>query len=335
MGSSEGRNHVSLSAATRAAADSESSADADDDPPVEAGADADDDPECGGETENGTGAGAEADLARWTGFTPDDPDDEPGPSPRSLSLSTPTLGRWTDADLSSAARAAPSPRGGGGPADAPLTTDTSSFGFRYIEAPAAKWTFDPDSVRRYVESHLRGRVLNLFAGRTRLRHDGEVVRNDLDETIDADHHFDAVEVADNFPPRSFDTVVLDPPYNVRKAREKYNGRYRGAFTVVKDRLIPLVKLGGRVVHFGYASTGMSRSRGFEKREVCLINHKGDHNDTICVVEERVEGALDSYAAAAAPDGDADDRSPVTTGDEAGVVPTVESADAATDGGDGR
>lgn len=168
------------------------------------------------------------------------------------------------------------------------------FSFHRIETPANKWTFAPEPVRRYVESWLDGDVLNLFAGETELRHDDEIHRNDLDESIEADSHFDAVEVADRFAPRSLDTVVLDPPYNVRKAREKYEGRRVGTFTHVKDELIPLVRVGGRTIHFGYASTGMGAKRGFEIEEICLLNHKGDINDTIIVVEKRVEHRLDDF-----------------------------------------
>lgn len=167
-----------------------------------------------------------------------------------------------------------------------VQTGGDSVGFQYLEVPPTKWTFKPDDVRQYVESRLRGDVLNLFAGETKLRHDGEVIRNDINEDADADYHFDAEEVADHFAPESFDTVVLDPPYNVRKAREKYNGRNIGKFTRVKDELVPLVRPGGIVLTFGYSSTGMSRSRGFEKEEIALLNHKGDHNDTICVVERK-------------------------------------------------
>lgn len=174
-----------------------------------------------------------------------------------------------------------------------------STSYRRIVTPPHRWTFKYDKVRRFVEEHLEGRVLNLFAGQTRLRHDGEIVTNDIDETVDADHHFDAVEVADHFDPCTFDTVILDPPYNVRKAREKYDGRMVGKFTRAKDELVPLIKPGGKTIHFGYSSTGMSPSRGFELEEVCLLNHKGDHNDTICVVEQRVNRELGHFQEAEA------------------------------------
>lgn len=167
--------------------------------------------------------------------------------------------------------------------------------FVHIRTRADKWTFQPEPVRRYVEGWLTGRVLNLFAGMTKLTHDGEIVRNDLDEEKDADHHFDAIAVGKHFPANSFDTVILDPPYNVRKAREKYNGEYQGKFTAVKEQVKTLVRPGGLVVHCGYQTPGMGISRGFELVEVCNIAHGGDINDTLICIEQRVESDLADYA----------------------------------------
>lgn len=163
--------------------------------------------------------------------------------------------------------------------------------FSYIEAPPTKWTFEHPAVRRYVEERLEGRVLNLFAGKTTLRHSGEVVRVDIDPNREPDHCIDAEMIDEYYQPDTFDTVILDPPYNVRKAREKYGGEYVGKFTLIKDKVTDMVRLGGTTLHFGYDSTGMSQSRGYEKDEIALINHKGDHNDTICVVETRVQATL--------------------------------------------
>jgi len=164
--------------------------------------------------------------------------------------------------------------------------------FEYVESPPNKWTFQPKKVRRFVEKELEGRVLNLFAGKTKLRHSEEIVRNDISEDIKADYHFDAVNVDEKLNGEMFDTVILDPPYNVRKSREKYNGTYQGKFKAIKDKVSKLVNVGGKVLTFGYDSTGMSNSRGFRKEKIYLINHKGDHNDTICLMERRIQTSLD-------------------------------------------
>lgn len=166
--------------------------------------------------------------------------------------------------------------------------------FEYIESPPNKWTFKPKKIRTFLERELEGKVLNLFAGETKLRHRDEIVRNDINENIEADYHFDALKIDEEFDKETFDTVILDPPYNVRKAREKYDGTYQGKFRAIKEKVSKLVRVSGKVLTFGYDSTGMSGSRGFKKVKIYLINHKGDHNDTICLVERRIQTSLEKF-----------------------------------------
>lgn len=75
---------------------------------------------------------------------------------------------------------------------------------------------------------------------------------------------------------------------MRKAREKYKGKYIGSFTKIKNELPKILNDDGFVITLGYDSVGMSKSRGFEKLSVCLICHNGDHNDTICIKERKVK-----------------------------------------------
>lgn len=166
----------------------------------------------------------------------------------------------------------------------------------YYEVPPTKWTFEPDVMREYVQNNLEGRTLNLFCGKTYLHHPNEdsIIRNDIDESIDADFHFNATEVREYVDDQSFGTVILDPPYNVRKSREKYSGVYQGALKYIKDQLQTIVRPGGIVIHFGYDTTGMSKSRGFKKEQVAVFNHKGDHNDTLSVIDRRMNTGIADY-----------------------------------------
>jgi hypothetical protein len=155
----------------------------------------------------------------------------------------------------------------------------------YLSSPPRKWTFEPPKVNKVVEEELEGTVLNLFAGMTKLEHDGEVIRVDMDEDKDADYNMSALEFLEKTD-MNFDTVLLDPPYNVRKSREKYEGEYMGNFTKIKQELVDRINENGKVFTFGYATTGMGKTRGFDKKRVYVINHKGDHNDTLAVVERK-------------------------------------------------
>lgn len=162
-----------------------------------------------------------------------------------------------------------------------ISEDVNLF---YIASPPNKWTFQPPRIRKIIELELNGKVLNLFAGKTKLNHpDGEIIRVDRDEEKEADYNMTALDYL-NETEEKFDTVLLDPPYNVRKSREKYEGKYMGNFTRIKNKLKGRIKENGKVITFGYATTGMSASRGFNKKRGYIINHKGDHNDTLAIVE---------------------------------------------------
>jgi len=53
------------------------------------------------------------------------------------------------------------------------TTGYLDLDMEYYEAQSHRFTFQADTVRKRVERELEGTVLNLFAGKTPLRHGGE------------------------------------------------------------------------------------------------------------------------------------------------------------------
>lgn len=156
--------------------------------------------------------------------------------------------------------------------------------FTYLIQPPKRYTFQQPKLKEWVESQCKGKVLNLFAGITKLNVDE--VRVDIDKNVPADYYMEAEDFVDMAIKEGmkFNTIVLDPPYNLRKAREKYGGRYIGLFTKIKNKLPLILAKDGVIIHFGYDTVGMSKSRGFEKIGVCVVCHNGDHNDTLCLVE---------------------------------------------------
>lgn len=174
--------------------------------------------------------------------------------------------------------------------------DTVDIPVSYIRAQASTWTFSNSKVKRWIEQRLEGRVLNLFAGKTQLHHDGEIVRVDIDEEKQADYHFDALHVKEYFDEQSFDTVLLDPPFSEIQSRKHYNGEHAGKFKHIRDAVADLVRPGGKTLTFGYHSTGMATTRGFEKQEILLINHGGRFPDTIGAVDRRGENPRDEGTA---------------------------------------
>lgn len=165
---------------------------------------------------------------------------------------------------------------------------SKGINFTYLAQPPRKYTFEQPKLKLWVESWCKGKVLNLFAGKTLL--DIDEVRVDIDKDMPADYHMVAFEFISTWQGDKFDTVILDPPYNIRKAREKYgtywNGGYIGKLTKIKNAIPSILEDNkSRIISLGYDTVGMSKSRGFEKIAICLVCHSGDHNDTLCLVEE--------------------------------------------------
>ena len=152
----------------------------------------------------------------------------------------------------------------------------------YLYQPPKRYTFEQPKLRLWVEKWSKGKVLNLFAGRTKLNLDE--YRVDCNKEMVADFYGDAFDFVSTTMMK-FDTIILDPPYNLRKSREKYGGAYIGSFTKIKNELPRILNKSGRVIILGYDSVGMSKSRGFDKIAICVVCHNGDHNDTLCLVEE--------------------------------------------------
>jgi hypothetical protein len=154
--------------------------------------------------------------------------------------------------------------------------------FDYIKCPLHRYTFAVKPIREWVESNCEGKVLNLFAGITKLNVDE--VRNDLNEESIAEYHIDAVQFLRGWTGEKFDTVLLDPPYAYRKSMEMYNGIVCSPFKQLKDELIKVLKPGGKVITFGYHSNTMGKQRGFTVEKICLFSHGGAIHDTIASVE---------------------------------------------------
>jgi hypothetical protein len=156
-----------------------------------------------------------------------------------------------------------------------------------------RWTFQSDIIRRWVEQRLQGRVLNTCAGKTKLTHDHEVIRNDIDEQRDADLHVDVCEIADHLAPESFDTIVYDPPFSQYQANRSYGGRTVGDTALAKRQFDALLRPGGRVIQFGFTTTCMptvierddGTERSYHRKAVAIFNTLGQMHDYLATVDE--------------------------------------------------
>lgn len=162
-----------------------------------------------------------------------------------------------------------------------------------------RWTFSARKVRTVVEDALTGKVLNACAGKTRLNHGtGEIVRNDINEDMDADYHIDVCVLDEHFPPASFDTTILDPPFDEGQANERYGGFHARDINSARQALATLTKPGGRLIEFGWNSHGAAAFTGWTREELHIFQRGPCLPDVFGVVDRNMQTTL--------PDGDSDD-----------------------------
>ncbi|WP_238381765.1 hypothetical protein [Mucilaginibacter pedocola] len=154
--------------------------------------------------------------------------------------------------------------------------------FEHIRCPLHRYTFSVRPIREWVEAVCEGRVLNLFAGLTKLAVDE--IRNDLNPEMPADFHLDALDFLRNYDGEKFDSILLDPPYAFRKSMELYQGMICSPFRQLKDEIVRHLKPTGLVVTFGYHSVVMGKGRHFVSERLAVFSHGGAIHDTLACVE---------------------------------------------------
>ncbi len=159
----------------------------------------------------------------------------------------------------------------------------------YIEANCYQYTFDAKPVKEFVEECCYGNVANLFAGKNRLV--GDFVEYRIDSSNEFNPGFNML--ATDFLKQNqkekmlFDCMIFDPPWNERKSKEFYGGRYIGKFQLIKELMTDVLKLGGRIISCGYEITYFGRDRGFELTDLLIVNPKGEIRPYFVSVEEKV------------------------------------------------
>ena len=153
-----------------------------------------------------------------------------------------------------------------------------------INTNLRRQTFESPKIKEWVESRSHGKVLNLFAGTTKLNLDE--VRNDLNPEVEADYHMDAYDFVKKWKGPKFDTIILDPPYSYRKSMEMYNGYKSSKFKLIADAADKILAKDGVIISFGYHSTFMGKKRKYELKELCVFAHGGAQHCTIGIIETR-------------------------------------------------
>lgn len=147
-----------------------------------------------------------------------------------------------------------------------------------------------------VEEMTEGTWIDPFANRNKLA----TITNDLSEEFDTDYHLDALDFMKMFEDNSVDGVLYDPPYSPRQVSECYNNvGYNVTWDTTKAsfwgnhkrEISRIVKIGGKVITFGWNSGGIGYKYGFEITRILMVPHGGWHNDTICTVEVKTHAGI--------------------------------------------
>lgn len=160
---------------------------------------------------------------------------------------------------------------------------------RYMEASCLKYTFQDRIVKKEVESLAIGRVLNLFAGPTRLNI-GDIIYVDSNPDMEPD----VVMTAENFLKLCyrngvvFDTIIWDPPWDERKSKEKYEGNYIGKFQKLKNLAVLCLREGGRIISMGWQATYFGRIRGMDILDLVIFDPKGEQRPFLMSTEVMVK-----------------------------------------------
>lgn len=172
-----------------------------------------------------------------------------------------------------------------------------------IWAMPNKHTFEIKPIHDLIEEEVTGGLwIDPFANRNKFA----TITNDLNEKYDTNYHLDALDFLKLFEDTTIDGILYDPPYSPRQVSECYNDvGYNVTWDTTKasfwgnhkKEISRIVKLGGKVITFGWNSGGIGKKYGFEIYRILLVPHGGWHNDTICTVEIKThEGEISVMSA---------------------------------------
>ena len=162
-----------------------------------------------------------------------------------------------------------------------------------------QWTFKIPAIAKLLREEMHKEELgedkfvwlDPFAG----EYSPATLRNDIEETHEAEYHMDALEfLKSRWQDCHVEGVLFDPPYSVEQCLRCYTPKFKGTagraeyWAKCKDEIAGLVRVGGKVISFGWDSCGCGKKRGFEITRILLVCHGACHNDTIVTVEKKIQ-----------------------------------------------
>ena len=157
-----------------------------------------------------------------------------------------------------------------------------------------KNTFEIKSINKLIHKYNKKNLLSIdpFANKNRIAK----ITNDLDKSFNTNFNLDALEFLKQIENNTIDLVLFDPPYSPRQVSEVYKKLKKSVnwettqssfWSKLKNEIFRITKNNSIVISFGWNSNGMGKKRDFEIKEILIVAHGGSHNDTICVVEKKL------------------------------------------------
>lgn len=176
--------------------------------------------------------------------------------------------------------------------------DSKNIEFNRVWAMPNKNTFDILPIRELInaEVDLSKTWIDPFSNKNKIA----TITNDLNPDFDTDYHLDALDFLKLFDDNSIDGVLYDPPYSPRQVSECYgnvginvnNKMTNSSFwSNQKKEISRIVKIGGKVITFGWNTGGIGYKYGFEIERILIVPHGGWHNDTLCTVERKIHSGV--------------------------------------------
>lgn len=166
-----------------------------------------------------------------------------------------------------------------------------------VWAMPSKNTFSIKPIKELIARYeCDGVSIDPFANNNKIA----TVTNDIDPQYDTDHHMDALEFLQSRASSSAGLVLFDPPYSTRQVSECYKALGHTVnmettqstyWTKLKKEIARVTKTGGISISCSWNSGGIGQRLGFDIIEILLVPHGGWHNDTIVVVEKKIQNTL--------------------------------------------
>lgn len=156
-----------------------------------------------------------------------------------------------------------------------------------------KDTFSIKPIKTFIESKIKDahKICDPFVRNSPFT--SLCISNDLDESVRADYHLDAIDFLKIMPDDEFDVVLFDPPYSPRQVSECYKALGKTVnmqttqasfWSEMKKEIQRITKRGGICITCGWNSGGIGKKYGFNIQEILIVAHGGWHNDTIVTQE---------------------------------------------------